>query len=81
MSAIVDKEKCTACGTCVEVCPAGAISLNLFDKFYRSGRPRNVAPFIIYHKGFFTDKVIQSNYRVRIRYSLIFSGLLKAVGE
>ncbi|MGF3554815.1 MAG: DUF362 domain-containing protein [Thermoplasmatota archaeon] len=27
MPAIVDKEKCTACGTCVDTCPVDAISL------------------------------------------------------
>ena len=28
MSIKIDKEKCTACGACVEVCPVDAISLN-----------------------------------------------------
>ncbi|MBN2056453.1 4Fe-4S binding protein [bacterium] len=27
MPAIVEKEKCTACGACVEVCPVEAITL------------------------------------------------------
>ena len=27
MVAIVDEEKCTACGTCVEACPVEAIKL------------------------------------------------------
>ncbi len=27
MAAVVDKEKCTACGACVEVCPVEAIKL------------------------------------------------------
>ncbi|MFP3869879.1 MAG: FAD-binding protein [Syntrophobacteria bacterium] len=27
MKAVVDQEKCTACGACVEVCPVGAITL------------------------------------------------------
>ncbi|MBN2024363.1 MAG: 4Fe-4S binding protein [Pirellulales bacterium] len=27
MAAIVDKEKCTGCGECVESCPLGAIEL------------------------------------------------------
>jgi len=28
MAAIVDPEKCTGCGNCVEVCPVEAIELN-----------------------------------------------------
>ena len=28
MPAVVDENKCIGCGTCVERCPAGAISLN-----------------------------------------------------
>jgi len=28
MAAVVDKETCTGCGNCVDVCPAEAISLN-----------------------------------------------------
>jgi len=28
MAAIVDVEKCTACGACVDVCPTGAITVN-----------------------------------------------------
>ncbi len=28
MTAIVDKEKCTGCETCVDECPAVAISMN-----------------------------------------------------
>ncbi|HIC91805.1 MAG TPA: 4Fe-4S dicluster domain-containing protein [Syntrophaceae bacterium] len=28
MPAIIDKEKCTTCGACVEACPVEAISLN-----------------------------------------------------
>ena len=28
MAAIVDSEKCTGCGNCVEVCPVEAIELN-----------------------------------------------------
>jgi len=28
MVAIVDKEKCTACGTCVDTCPVQAIKLD-----------------------------------------------------
>jgi Fe-S-cluster-containing hydrogenase component 2 len=27
MAAIVDKEKCTGCGSCVEICPIEAISV------------------------------------------------------
>ena len=27
MAAIVDKEKCTACGTCVDSCPVEAIKM------------------------------------------------------
>jgi len=27
MAAIVDEEKCTACGTCVDTCPVQAITL------------------------------------------------------
>jgi ferredoxin len=27
MPAVVDAEKCTACGTCVDECPVGAIEL------------------------------------------------------
>lgn len=28
MAAKIDKEKCTACGTCAEVCPVEAIKVN-----------------------------------------------------
>ncbi|AKG90779.1 4Fe-4S dicluster domain [Geoglobus ahangari] len=28
MPAVVDAELCTACGTCVDECPVGAIELN-----------------------------------------------------
>lgn len=28
MPAVIDKEKCDACGTCVEECPVEAITLN-----------------------------------------------------
>jgi NAD-dependent dihydropyrimidine dehydrogenase PreA subunit len=28
MTAIIDKEKCTACETCMDECPAQAISMN-----------------------------------------------------
>jgi len=28
MAAVVDTEKCTGCGNCVEVCPVEAIELN-----------------------------------------------------
>jgi ferredoxin len=28
MTAVVDKDKCTGCGTCVDECPAAAIVLN-----------------------------------------------------
>jgi NAD-dependent dihydropyrimidine dehydrogenase PreA subunit len=28
MAIIVDKDKCTGCGTCVDVCPVNAISVN-----------------------------------------------------
>ncbi len=27
MTAIIDKEKCTGCGTCVDTCPAEAITV------------------------------------------------------
>jgi ferredoxin len=27
MTAIIDKEKCTGCGTCVDECPAAAITI------------------------------------------------------
>lgn len=27
MAAIIDKDKCTACGTCVDTCPVEAITL------------------------------------------------------
>jgi len=27
MTAVVDKDKCTACGSCVEACPVDAIKL------------------------------------------------------
>ena len=35
MAAIIDEEKCTACGTCEEVCPVNAITIEdvaLVDK-------------------------------------------------
>ena len=32
MPAVVDKEKCDACGTCVDECPVEAITLNDFAK-------------------------------------------------
>ncbi|KYK31071.1 MAG: ferredoxin [Thermoplasmatales archaeon SG8-52-3] len=28
MAAVVDKDKCTACGSCVEACPVDAIKLD-----------------------------------------------------
>ena len=28
MAAVVDKEKCTGCETCIEICPVEAISVN-----------------------------------------------------
>jgi len=28
MTAVVDKDKCTACETCIDECPAAAISIN-----------------------------------------------------
>ncbi len=28
MAARVDEDKCTGCGSCVEVCPAGAITVD-----------------------------------------------------
>lgn len=32
MVAVVNKEKCTGCGTCVDICPAAAIELDSNDK-------------------------------------------------
>jgi heterodisulfide reductase subunit A len=31
-TAVVNKRKCTACGTCVEVCPAGAVTVDLKER-------------------------------------------------